>query len=278
MEIRIVGRGGQGVVTASKIIAIAAYLEGYYSQSMPFFGAERRGALVKSFTRISDKPIFRISQVYNPDVIMVLDPLIIKMNVFSGLKSDGFAVINSKYPVNVCENVIYVDANEIATKHEIISGGIPVPNIPMLGAFLKANVPIRYETMLEAITQNFGKREEIIESFDEGFRKSKFVKQRQRRKKMKERRRRRNKCEIPISFPSEGVAGETKLWRFAKPIIDAEKCNKCMNCWLHCPEGVIMEGEDSVIINYDFCKGCLICVDVCKRNAIKTIQEVVNYV
>ncbi|MCD6492534.1 MAG: 2-oxoacid:acceptor oxidoreductase family protein [Archaeoglobaceae archaeon] len=270
MEIRIHGRGGQGVVTASKIIAEAAHFEGYYSQSIPYFGAERRGAPVQAFSRLSDKPIFRVSQIYHPDIVMVFDLSLIKIpEVLSGLKSNSFAILNSKNPLSVAKNVVYVNATDIAMNNNLIASGLPIPNIPMLGALLKTNIPISYEAMLNAIEQYFGEKEETFKAFEEGFKKSKLA-----RLKFKKRKIKRDidiRCELPVSYPCEGVAGRTDLWRFVKPVIDANKCNKCMNCWLHCPEGVIMESEDAVVINYDYCKGCMICKEVCPRDAITAV-------
>ncbi|MEM3703566.1 MAG: 2-oxoacid:acceptor oxidoreductase family protein, partial [Candidatus Bathyarchaeia archaeon] len=95
-EIRIHGRGGQGAVTAAQLLAHAAYIEGKHVQAFPYFGAERRGAPVKAFARISDSPILLHSQVYNPDYVVVLDPQLYKIiDVTEGLKKDGIIVMNT---------------------------------------------------------------------------------------------------------------------------------------------------------------------------------------
>lgn len=271
MEIRIHGRGGQGVVTMSKIIAEAASLEGYFSQSMPFYGAERRGAPVISFTRISDKPIYRMSQVYSPDILIVLDPILITLpEIFRGLKG-GVAVLNSPDFVPVAKEVIFVDATLISVEHGMVSAGMPVPNIPMLGALLKTEIPVCYETLLEAVQKYFGDEERVTSSFREGYRKS------QRRSGIPVKRdfevRKAHKCDVPISLPSAGVSGKTGFWRVFRPVVDREKCNGCMNCWLHCPEGVVIEKEGKVEIDYDYCKGCMICSKVCPRGAIRRKSE-----
>ena len=78
----------------------------------------------------------------------------------------------------------------------------------------------------------------------------------------------------PISIPSKGVAGRTGFWRTFKPIINRDRCTKCLLCWLYCPEGAIIRTEDdSVFVDYDYCKGCGICANECPRKAIKMILE-----
>ena len=94
-EIRFHGRGGQGGRMAAEAYALAAFLEGSYAVSFPFFGAERRGAPVRAFARISTEPILVRSQIYNPDYVLVLDESLLEVaNVTEGLKKDGIIVIN----------------------------------------------------------------------------------------------------------------------------------------------------------------------------------------
>jgi len=77
-----------------------------------------------------------------------------------------------------------------------------------------------------------------------------------------------------ISYPKEGAMGKTGSWRVFKPVLDIEKCTKCLRCWIFCPEGAIKRNEDnSVEINYDFCKGCGVCANVCKVKAITMERE-----
>ena len=78
---------------------------------------------------------------------------------------------------------------------------------------------------------------------------------------------------VPISTPAEGVMGKTGFWRTFKPIIDREKCIKCLLCWLYCPEGAILRTDDDITIDYDYCKGCGICANECPKKAIKMVLE-----
>ena len=106
IEIRFHGRGGQGAVTAAEILAKAAFEDGKYCQAFPFFGAERKGAPVMAFTRISDKPIKKRYQVYNPDYVIVLDETLLEaVDVLSGLKEEGKVIINSNNDVDLGKDV-----------------------------------------------------------------------------------------------------------------------------------------------------------------------------
>jgi len=78
----------------------------------------------------------------------------------------------------------------------------------------------------------------------------------------------------PLSRPSPGAAGKTGTWRLSRPVIDEEKCVKCLLCWLHCPEDTILRRDDnSVYVDYEYCKGCGICAEVCPVGAIRMEPE-----
>jgi len=155
-EIRIHGRGGQGGVTAAQLIAEAAFREGKYVQAFPFFGAERRGAPVKAFARISDEPIHVRSQIYEPDIVVVLDPGLLEIvDITEGLKKDGIVVLNHpKKPGDLKLDhfkVATVDATGIAIELGLVVAGWPVVNTPMCGAFVAATGEVELETMLGVI-------------------------------------------------------------------------------------------------------------------------------
>jgi len=159
-EIRIHGRGGQGGVTAAEMLARAAFKEGKWVQAIPFFGAERRGAPVKAFVRLADKPILVRSQVYNPDYVVVLDPALLEIvDISEGLKDNGIIIINTrKHPKEVSfkgHRVAAVDATGIALELQLLVAGLPVLNTPMLGAFAKATGEVKLESVLEVIRQEW---------------------------------------------------------------------------------------------------------------------------
>jgi len=144
VEIVFHGRGGQGSVTAANLFVAAALKDGNKGvQAFPFFGAERRGAPVRAFARISGDEIHLRSEVYNPDIVIVLDESIMDIvDVLKGLKKNGKILINTTKRPNDFDfskkyDVATVDATGIALKHEILVGGIPVVNTPILGAIPK---------------------------------------------------------------------------------------------------------------------------------------------
>jgi 2-oxoacid:acceptor oxidoreductase gamma subunit (pyruvate/2-ketoisovalerate family) len=161
IEIRWHGRGGQGGVTSAELLAKAAYKDGYEGvQAFPFFGSERRGAPVKAFTRISHGPINVRSQIYEPDIVAVLDPGIIDLiDVTEGLKENGLVIVNiDKQPseVKVERGKVYTyDGTGIALKHNLLVAGLPVVNTTMLGAFAKATGLVKLETIQEVIKDNW---------------------------------------------------------------------------------------------------------------------------
>jgi len=283
-SIRFHGRGGQGAVTASKLLAEVAYMSGYYSQSMPFFGAERRGAPVIAFTRISDEPLFETSQVYHPNIVVVLDPVILRaVDIFSGVKEGGTVIINTTKKPEDFEfeqdylNIITVDATGVAIENDLLLAGLPVVNTPMLGPLIRAfellNMPLKLELLERVVTRKFGKAGmKNVSAIKQAYERAEMKTIRGKRKR-KRRKKEKITVEFPISFPSEGVAGKTKMWRDFRPEIDYEKCNDCLSCWLHCPESAIRV-NDRVEIDYEYCKGCLVCSAICPKRAVKTGREV----
>jgi 2-oxoacid:acceptor oxidoreductase gamma subunit (pyruvate/2-ketoisovalerate family) len=141
-ELRIHGRGGQGAVIASKVLAVALFHEGRWVQSFPAFGVERRGAPVTAFLRLSDAPIRLRCEVASPDDLIVLDPTLIgAIDVTAGLKPGGGILINSDrspdaYPeLQAKYRVATVDASAVAAAHGIGSRTQPIVNTAILGAF-----------------------------------------------------------------------------------------------------------------------------------------------
>jgi len=160
IEIRFHGRGGQGAVVASKILAAALFKEGKYAQAFPAFGAERRGAPVMAFTRFDKKTITRRSQVYEPDHVVVLDePILEVVDVTAGLKPGGWILINSPkpslaFPKLAKFRVATVDANRIAHENGLGTATAPVVNTVILGAFAKVTGLVGLTAIVEGIEEN----------------------------------------------------------------------------------------------------------------------------
>ena len=158
-EIIFHGRGGQGAVTAANILASAALKDGNKGvQAFPFFGAERRGAPVRAFARISDEEIYLRSEIKEPDIVVVLDTgLMEAIDVTSGLKKDGLILINTHLPpsnFNFEYKVATVDATSISLEEKLLVGGIPVVNTPMVGALAKF-LNINIEAVKKAIMERW---------------------------------------------------------------------------------------------------------------------------
>ncbi|MCD6446473.1 pyruvate ferredoxin oxidoreductase subunit gamma [Candidatus Bathyarchaeota archaeon] len=166
LEVRWHGRGGQGAWTASALLARAAIYEGKHIQSFPEFGPERMGAPVAAFTRISDEPIKIHCAVYNPDIVAVLDPTLLKaVPVTDGLSKEGSIIVNSdKNPVEV-RKMLNTDKGKVwsvpATNIAIKILGRPITNTAMLGAVARVTGIVKLESVEKVVRERF--RSEIAE-------------------------------------------------------------------------------------------------------------------
>jgi pyruvate ferredoxin oxidoreductase gamma subunit len=162
-QVRIHGRGGQGVVTAAEMLSIAAFEEGRHAQAFPSFGSERTGAPVVAFCRIADKEIRLREPIMEPDALIIQDPTLLhQVDVFAGLKRDGYVLINTTktfeelglgdflrdwHPERLCT----VAATDISIK----CVGRPVPNVPLLGGFAAVSQLLKLESVIKAIGAKF---------------------------------------------------------------------------------------------------------------------------
>lgn len=162
VEIIIHGRGGQGSVTAANLLVSAALKDNNKGvQAFPFFGAERRGAPVKAFARISDDEIHLRSEITSPDIVIVQDESIMDLvDVLTGLKENGKILINTtkkpdEFDFSKKYNVATVDATGVAIKYDIVVGGIPVVNTTILGAVPKILDRVTLESIQETIREKW---------------------------------------------------------------------------------------------------------------------------
>ena len=179
LEVRFHGRGGQGAVTASRILATAFVSTGRYGASFPMFGFERRGAPVVAYGRFDDKPIRVKTAIYNPDVLVVLDPTQCDSPVvWEGLNPNGTLIYNAQTPLKELKNehlkkACFVDANRIALE-EI---GIAMPNTCILGAFAVATGLINPDSIIVGLEDYFqgNKLDGNIRCVKRGFEESKIT-------------------------------------------------------------------------------------------------------
>lgn len=179
LQIRIHGRGGQGVVTAAEMLSLAAFEQGRHAQAFPSFGSERTGAPVVAFCRIADREIRLREPIVTPDVLIVQDPTLLhQIDVFQGLRPDGYVLINSKRTFHELglgeieqrfrrERLTTLPATEIALRHV----GRPLPNAVLLGGFAALSGLITLDAVAHAIRAKFsGKLAEAnVAAAAEGF-------------------------------------------------------------------------------------------------------------
>lgn len=159
-EIRFHGRGGQGAVVASTVLASAFFREGKFVQAFPAFGAERRGAPVFAFTRVSEQRIRERFGIYEPDCLIILDSSLTRREgIVSGLKAGQWIIINSdKKPDEFAFlgrfRVATLDADSISMKYGLGSAAVPIVNTTILGAFSKATGMVRIESVVDAVKEH----------------------------------------------------------------------------------------------------------------------------
>jgi len=162
-SVRIHGRGGQGVVTAAEMLSIAAFEDGEHAQAFPTFGSERTGAPVTSFCRIDDREIRLREPISEPDALIIQDPTLLhQVKVFSGLRKDGYVLINTSRPLDELGlgefaerfkpgRLLTLAASEIADRQL----GRPLPNTALLGGFAAMTGVVTLQSVVVAIAQKF---------------------------------------------------------------------------------------------------------------------------
>ncbi|HSV42914.1 MAG TPA: 2-oxoacid:acceptor oxidoreductase family protein [Methanomassiliicoccales archaeon] len=295
-EIRFHGRGGHGAVMAAQTIAEAAVYEGLEAQAFPFFGAERRGAPVMAFARIDTDKISLRTQVYTPDMLVVMDESLIDIDpVADGLKQNGCAVINTRLGPNEMDlgvkvRCVTVDATNVAL--EMLKA--PIVNTAILGAMAKATDIVSLDSIKKAIISRFGEHlgEEAgrinAEAAQLAYDRSLLGESIAKRPITKKRIWLPTWKEIPTGValhvgsvdgmligPGSATQVRTGTWRTRTPRYLEDKCVKCVRCWFICPDAAIHRtADDHITIDYDHCKGCGMCSTVCPPKAIEMVKAV----
>jgi 2-oxoacid:acceptor oxidoreductase gamma subunit (pyruvate/2-ketoisovalerate family)/2-oxoacid:acceptor oxidoreductase delta subunit (pyruvate/2-ketoisovalerate family) len=282
IEIRFHGRGGQGSVVASELLAQAAFLDGKRPQSFPFFGVERRGAPVTAFARIDDRPIRLRTSVTNPDLVVVLDPGLLRaVAVTEGLRDGGMLIANSRLAperlsVSGRTRVATVDARAIALRHGLGSATLPIVNTVMLGALARASGVVSLSAVERAIEQFVPARPvENREAAREGY-DSVRVGLGQAPTGPVPTRAPSAVAPLPDG-PVASVSSEvlhTSAWRSLVPVIHLDRCTRCNFCWKFCPDHAIRLGADGFpVLRPEYCKGCGICAEECPPRTIEMVAE-----
>lgn len=290
-EIRLHGRGGQGVVVAAEVMSNAMMRKGRYCSVFPSFGIERRGTAVIAFARVADAPVREKSKCYHPDVLMVFDPsLLSKPETFEGFRNGGTIVacgtdVNEVLASGVKPGkIIMVDGLKIA--FDVIKRN--TTNMIMLGALAKGTDLVALEDVKEAMYTGLGKalasKNELAlqRAYDEA------VVYTYNEVEMEEKEKplfleHITSCKKPPKPEYESPWSDTKekylvtptgTWRFRRPVVDKSGCIKCGICATYCPIQCIRpDAEGYYVPDYDYCKGCGICVNECPKKTISMQAE-----
>ncbi len=283
IEIRFHGRGGQGAVIASELLAQAAFLDGKLPQSFPFFGVERRGAPVTAFTRIDTHPIGVRTSITTPDVVVVLDPgLVAQTSITEGLRSTGLLLVNTPKPVESLEapagvRLAAVDATRIALDHGLGTPMLPIVNTAVLGALARATGVVSLEALRRAIGEFVPARpEENRLAATDGFANVRMADYGRLLAPAPARPPHASRPfpEGPIAT-SSSESIHTAAWRTFTPVIHLEHCTRCNFCWKFCPDDAIdFDVQGFPHLKLDYCKGCGICANECPPKTIEMVAGV----
>jgi len=281
-EMLLVGRGGEGVVLASQILADTFARAGFWVQSFPEFTAERRGAPISAFLRWDEgAPIHRRYKVQDCDVLAVVSPAPPTPQVLRRIRPGGLLILNRETRFRAAGpfEIARVPASRIAQEESILSSeGRPIGNVAVLGACVRRLVPDALDCLEQAVAARTGAAAEAnIAAARAGY--ARCTKQHTLA----------GDAPVSVAPPPASHAGShpvfavsttdsranhTGTWSLDRPLVAAE-CTACGVCALFCPEGAITRDDGTMVIDYLHCKGCGICEVVCPvRNAI-AMEEVV---
>ncbi|MBI5119322.1 2-oxoacid:acceptor oxidoreductase family protein [Candidatus Poribacteria bacterium] len=252
IEIRFHGRGGQGAVIAAKVLADAFFREGKHVQSFPVFGTERRGAPIAAFTRVADEHILVRCNIYKPDIVVVLDPLLLnETDVTAGLKSGGVILLNwllddASIPDLGPYDITVVNATDIAVHRGLGTRINPIVNTSVLGAFARVTGLVGIESVVECIRDGVPKgKDKNADAAREAYEQARVVR-RATAKSAKPQKPRpaagivfSRRSEMPLGDIARGgvSCGPTGSWRHMRPRYE----NKLSPCTAACPAGESVE-------------------------------------
>ncbi len=287
LEIRFHGRGGQGAVTSAEMIALAAISEGKYAQAFPSFGPERRGAPVLAFVRVSDdKPIKMRAGIQRPDMVVIMDPGLVRItDVTGGLKDTGVVVINSKRSAAEISRVLggkwpVIVVNASAIAKELL--GVNIVNTTMLGAMLRAVQLVKTESLEDPLNHRFGVRaksnyQAAQRAFKEAVLQEKAAVATEPQVKIAPEKFptwKEISLGCVVTEPGSTRAYSTGDWKSNRPEWNHDRCIKCGICYLVCPQECIGQDEEKWFgANLYHCYGCGTCAAECPTRAITMVEE-----
>jgi pyruvate ferredoxin oxidoreductase gamma subunit len=276
-----VGRGGEGVVLASQLMADTFARAGFWAQSFPEFKAERRGAPISAFLRWDESPIHRRYKIRECDVLAVITPSPPLPQTLHQVRPGGLVVLNreERFGLTGPFDIARVPASHIARRHEILSAeGRPMGNMALLGACVRLLLPDGLAFLEDAIEDRMGAStaEKNVVAAREGY--EECTRQRTLAGDARLEPVTDVAEKIPItplyqSSTLDSIGIQTGSWSLDRPVL-TDHCTSCALCALFCPEGAIVREDGSIVIDYLHCKGCGICEIVCPVHDAVAMEEV----
>jgi pyruvate ferredoxin oxidoreductase gamma subunit len=279
-EMLLVGRGGEGVVLASQVLADTFARAGFWVQSFPEFKAERRGAPIAAFLRWDEaSPIHRRYKMRDCDVLVVVSPSPPPVQALRSVRPGGLVIVNreARFPQRGRFVVARVPASRIAQEHGIFSSeGRPMANVAVLGACVRLLLPEGLCFLEEAVTGRMGALAGAnVAAARAGY--ASCTKQHARASD----ERVEPALDLGVAPPlplfamssTDSRGNETSAWSLERPVL-TDVCTACAVCALFCPEGAISRHGDSMVVDERYCKGCGICEVVCPVRGAIRLEEV----
>jgi 2-oxoacid:acceptor oxidoreductase gamma subunit (pyruvate/2-ketoisovalerate family)/2-oxoacid:acceptor oxidoreductase delta subunit (pyruvate/2-ketoisovalerate family) len=278
----IVGRGGEGVVLASQLLADALARAGFWAQAFPEFKAERRGAPISAFLRWDETPIHRRYKVRDCDVLAVISPSPPSPDVLRAVRHGGLVVVNrdERLPLAGPFDIVRVPASRIAREHGVLSAeGRPMGNVAVLGACVRHLLPDGLHFLEQAIAARMGAAAALnVVAAQEGHARSRLQRARAGDARLEPKPapaaapKPRTMPLFPVST-TDSLGVHTGSWSLDRPVL-TEACTACALCALFCPEGAIARLDGTMAIDELYCKGCGICEVVCPVHGAIAMEEV----
>lgn len=295
LRLRFHGRGGQGMKTASRIVGSAAFHAGFIVQDSPIYGAERRGAPMAAFTRISREPIHERGAIARPDLVVVADDSLLvdpAAQPLAGCDANSSLLLNAAtyepavcLLVSQCRRVLTLDFTALVlAKTGAIAGlstALGVAAAKLVGlpfAAVLAGLEDELSEHLDAQQKEANRQlAEAVYTLAE-----QWSPVQERAPELEEST--QSLAEVTFDFPrvatpsvyAVGNSPERKTgnWRQFRPVLQQDRCTRCWICFVRCPEAAIaLDASDYPVVNYDECKGCLLCVHECPTHAFTAEKE-----
>jgi pyruvate ferredoxin oxidoreductase gamma subunit len=298
LHVRFHGRGGEGVKLASRIVSRAGFLTGLTVQDSPLYGAERRGAPVVAFTRLSPGPILERGYIEQAEVVVVMDQTLLSLPdaaVLSGVDSASLVLVNSslrcaavKQQHGIAGRVITFDVSSIALENI----GRHLLSAAMAGLVTRVLKLAPWDVLAQAVRMELAAAGVIGDLLERNLAAARRVFDRAPELGVSAMRHPRpDACAaVPVPFvvphlparvaapsisrPATSAARSTSGWRVYRPVIELQRCTRCFLCFALCPEGAIrLDAASYPVIDYEHCKGCLICAHECPPQVISQVRE-----